>query len=198
MSFDPRRFHSMVIADTCSVWNVLSSRRIFSAACTANVHFCITEMVRYECIIKPRNHATAEQKELIKRYGSATAVGQFPVQACSVEDFIEVARGAPLVLSSGELSCIATAYRIRSLAFMTDEKRARKYARDKLSLYVETTPRLYAWLHYMRHLGDSDHEPAIIEHEKYERRPLTLFLREAYEAAVRAAAMDRIGRTALP
>lgn len=185
----------MVVADTCSIWNVLSSRRLFQAARTAKVHFCITEMVHFECVLKPRKTVTAEQDELLRRFRAAASDGCFPVQACTLEDLIQVSRGAPSALSSGELSCIATAYKIRSIAFMTDEKKARKYADKTLGILVETTPRLYAWLHYSRYLSDGDHEPIIIEHERYERRPLTSFLRIAYEAAIRSAAMDRIEAT---
>ena len=192
MPIDPRVFHTPIVTDTCSVWNVLSARRLFQAALSAKVHFCITEMVRYECLIKPRKNVTVEQDELIKRYKSAVAGGCFPIQTCDLADLIQISRGAPSALSSGELSCIATAYKIQSLGFMTDEKKARSYG-EKVGLRVETTPKLYAWLHFHRHLCDGDHQVVVDEHEHYERRPLTKFFQEAYESATRAAALDSIG-----
>jgi hypothetical protein len=67
---------------------------------------------------------------------------------------------------------------------MTDERQARLYSEQSLRLIVETTPKLYAWLHYNRHLSDGDHGEVIAEHEKYERRPLTKFFNEAYVAAL--------------
>lgn len=98
---------------------------------------------------------------------------------------------APKGLGSGELSCIATAYRIRSIGFMTDEKKARGFASQKLGLTVETTPKLYAWLHCYQYLGDGDHEDVIREHERYEVRPLSKYFQEAYEAAMRCRLMQR-------
>lgn len=73
---------------------------------------------------------------------------------------------------------------------MTDEKKARKFASRQLGLAVETTPKLYAWLHYHLHLGDGDHEDVIREHETYEDRPLTSFFREAYGEAMRCRLMQ--------
>lgn len=78
---------------------------------------------------------------------------------------------------------MAVAYKVRS-ALMTGDQKARRYASTALQLLVITTPKLYAWLHYHRYLLDSDHEDVIREHERYERRPLSKFLREAYEVAL--------------
>lgn len=58
---------------------------------------------------------------------------------------------------------------------MTDEKLARKYAKNSLGLQVETTPRLYGFLQYHMHLSGADHDEVIIEHERFERRPLMPF-----------------------
>ena len=74
---------------------------------------------------------------------------------------------------------------------MTDDKRARNFASERLELRVETTPKLYAWLHYKCHLSDGDHEEIIREHETYEHRPLTKFFREAMEEAMRCRLMQR-------
>ncbi|PPD50573.1 MAG: hypothetical protein CTY13_01485 [Methylobacter sp.] len=127
---------------------------------------------------------TAEKQELITRFEKAQKDGYFPIQECELDDLAELARQAPSGLGSGEMSCIAMAYRIRSLAFMTDEKKARKFAESKLDLIVETTPKLYAWLHYKQHLSDGDHAEIINEHENYEKMPLSKSFQEAYEAAL--------------
>ncbi len=184
MALDPRKFHHMLVTDTCAVWNMLSSRKLFRSACSAKLYFCITPMVLYECLHKPRKTVTPEQTELIKRFKVARIGNAFPTQACELDDLLVVSRGAPVGLGSGELSCIATAYKLTTIGVMTDEGQARLYAEQSLSLIVETTPKLYAWLHYNRHLSDGDHGEIIDEHEKYERRPLTKFLNEAYEAAL--------------
>lgn len=184
MGLDPRKFHNMLVADTCSVWNLLSSRKLFRAACSAKVYFCITPMVLYECLYKPRKSITKEQEELINRFGSARRTGLFNTQACELDDLLTVTKGAPAGLGSGELSCIATAFKLTTLGVMTDERLARRYAEQSLRLIVETTPKLYAWLHYNRYLTDADHGDVVSEHEIYERRPLSQFFNEAYEAAL--------------
>ena len=191
MALDPTTFCSMAVTDTCSVWNVLSSRKLYQASKSAKVHFCITPMVLYECLQKPRSSMTPAKTELIRRLEKARQEGNFPVQGCELEDLVALTRIAPKGLGSGEMSCMATAYRIRSVAFMTDERRARNFASEKLQLNVETTPKLYAWLHYHLHLSGTDHEDVIREHELYEARPLTLFFREAFEAALRCQTMQK-------
>lgn len=174
----------MVVTDTCSVWNILSARRLFVAAASAKVTFCVTPMVLYECLVKPRKRITQKDEELKDRLRKAKASGSFPEQPCDLSSLLEVARTAPKGLSSGELSCIATAIKMPTLAFMSDEKQARYHAKERLRLRVETTPRLYAWLHFHRQLEDGDHATIVSEHEHYERRPLTRFLNEAYAAAL--------------
>jgi hypothetical protein len=193
MALNPRHFHAMAVTDTCAVWNLLSSQRLFRSACNAKLHFCITPMVLYECLHKPRQAVTPEAAELMRRLKSARANGMFPTQACDLQDLLQVSRAAPVKLSSGELSCMATVYKITTMAFMSDDRRACKYAEDVLRLIVETTPKLYAWLHYCRHLTDSDHPEVIAEHEKYERRPLTIFFNEAYEMALQHRLMTARG-----
>lgn len=191
MALDPRKFHSMLVTDTCSVWNMLSSRKLFRSACSAHLHFCITPMVLYECLYKPRKTVTAEQKELINRFNAARKENVFVTQACELDDLLVVSHRAPIGLGSGELSCIATAYKLTTLGVMTDERQARLYAEQSLRLIVETTPKLYAWLHYNLSLSDGDHEEVIAEHEKYERRPLSKFFNEAYEAALQYRLMGK-------
>jgi hypothetical protein len=191
MALDPAKFSMMTVADTCSVWNILSSRKLYMAAISAKVYFCITPMVLYECLQKPRTAMTEGKAELMARLERARRDNGFTIQACDLEELVLLAQQAPKGLGSGEMSCIAAAYRIRNIAFMTDEKKARKFAFEKLGLHVETTPKLYAWLHYCRHLGDGDHNDVIREHEKFEARPLTKFLCEAYEEALRCRLMSK-------
>lgn len=109
----------------------------------------------------------------------------------SLEDLAELALRAPSGLGSGEMSCMAIAFQIRS-AFMTDEKKARKFASEKLALVVETTPKLYGWLHYNMHLSDGDHMDVISEHERHESMPLTRFFSEAFETAMHYRVMKKL------
>ncbi|MGR2930083.1 hypothetical protein [Acidithiobacillus ferriphilus] len=190
MTFDPRYFKPMVVIDTCAVWNILSAQKLYRAANTAKLTFLMTPMVLYECAYKPRNEPSPEQIELSKRFRSAREDGAFTIQACALDDLLAVSLNAPVALGSGELSCIAMAYRMSTVAVMTDDLQARRYAESKISLRVETTPRLYGWLHYCRHLSDGDHPEIMAEHERYERRPLTSFFNEAYTSSLEYRLMD--------
>ena len=189
MSFDPARFSVVSLVDTCAVWNMLSSLRLTEAAVQAKLHFCITRAVLYECLHKARANITPVQQELMGRLVSNRAKGRFPVQECSLDDLLAISEKAPGNLGSGELSCIAAAYRIRNIAVMTDDWLARKYAKDNLGLSVETTPRLYGYLHYHQHLGGADHDEVIKEHERFERRPLTRFFNRTFREAMHCRLM---------
>lgn len=191
MSFDPARFSLVSVVDTCAVWGMLSSLRLNEAAFRANLHFCITPVVLYECLHKPRANVTPEQSELMDRLVSNRNKGRFSLQECSLDDLLSIAEKAPGRLGSGEMSCLAAAYRIRSIAVMIDERVARKYAQEKLDLLVETTPRLYGYLHYHLHLSDADHDDVIREHERFERRPLTQFFNQTFGEAIRCRLMVR-------
>lgn len=191
MALDPTKFNKIAVTDTCSVWNVLSARKLYQAALSAKIHFCVTPMVLYECLNKPRSAMSDEKIEMINRLERARKSGGFPIQECELDDLVVMVRQAPKGLGSGELSCMAIAYRIRSIAFMTDERQAHHFASSRLGLSVETTPKLYAWLHYYQHLGSGDHEDILREHEVYEARPLSRFLQEAYEEAMRCRLMQR-------
>jgi predicted nucleic acid-binding protein len=197
MSFDPTRFAVASVVDTCAVWNMLSSLRLNEAAIQAKLHFCITPVVLYECLYKPRPCITWEQQELMDRLESNRAKGRFQTLECSLDDLLTISEKVPGRLGSGELSCLAAAYRIRSIAVMTDEKLARKFAVEKLNLSVETTPRLYGYLHYHLHLSDSDHDQVIDEHERFERRPLTEFFNKSYAEAMRCRLMVRASPAAI-
>lgn len=190
MAFDPRECHVVLVSDTCSVWNVLSSRRLFRSAKAANRHFVITPVVLYECQRITKRRSSSERTELLVRFNAARSEGMFAAQGCEIEDLLAVSRSVPVALSSGELSCMAVAHKIRT-ALLTDDRQARRYAEEILQLIVVTTPKLYAWLHYHRYLLDSDHADVVREHEQYERRPLSRFLHEAYEVALQYRLMDQ-------
>lgn len=191
MAIDPRSCSRMLVTDTCSIWNMLSARKLFSSAILARLHFSITPMVEFECLYNAGNAGSGEQEELQSRFRAARSRGELTIQPCDLESLIEVARRAPVGLGSGELSCIATVFRISTMAVLTDDKQARYHAEQRLSLPVETTPKIYAWLHYSRHLSDGDHGDIICEHERYERRPLTKFLNLAYESALQFRLMEQ-------
>jgi hypothetical protein len=188
MTFDPTQFSISSVVDTCSVWNMLSSRKLYQAVKSSKRHFCITPMVLYECSKRPSS--SNEDNEMINRFEQARENENFPIQGCDLDDLASLVRIAPRGLGSGELSCIAVAYKIRSIGLMTDDKKARLFANRKLNLTVETTPKLYGWLHYHQHLTDGDHTDVINEHQLYESRPLSTYFKKAYEEAARYRLMQ--------
>jgi hypothetical protein len=95
MSFDPTRFAVASVVDTCAVWNMLSSLRLNEAAIQAKLHFCITPVVLYECLYKPRPCITWEQQELMDRLESNRAKGRFQTLECSLDDLLTISEKVP-------------------------------------------------------------------------------------------------------
>lgn len=165
MAIDPSKFHLVNVADTCSVWNMLSSLRLYSAAKEAHCDFCITEFVQYECLVKPRTAPSEAGKILVKRLMVEQERGAFRAHACSIDDLqaVELLEKRKR-LGKGELSSIAFAMKIRQ-AVITDDQKARKLASDAGHGLVQTTPHLFSWLMFTGRLGDADKALVIQQHE---------------------------------
>lgn len=184
MAIDPSKFHLVNVADTCSVWNVLSSIRLHAAAKEARCEFCITSFVRYECLTKPRKkEPTAAETELMRRLAQEQGRGGFAVHSCDIGDLqaIKILESRKR-LGKGELSSIAFAMKIGQ-AVITDDKKARKLAEDSGHALTQTTPHLFSWLIFKGRLGDSDRGTVIAQHEAMER-PLAPHFEAAYEMAL--------------
>lgn len=168
MAIDPSKFHLINVADTCSVWNVLSSARLHSAAKEAHCEFCITSFVRYECLVKPRKAPTEADHELRRRLVSEQSKGGFQAHSCGIDDLqdVTVLRDRKR-LGMGEISSIAFAMKIRQ-AVITDDQKARKLAQTAGHGLVQTTPHLFAWLIFTGRLGDSDHGVVASQHRALE------------------------------
>lgn len=169
MPIDPSMFHLINVADTCSVWNVLSSPRLYSAAKEARCDFCITEFVQYECLFKPRTYSSDSEQLLVKRLMVEQARGAFRAHACSIDDL----QAVDLLerrkrLGKGELSSIAFAMKIRQ-AVITDDQKARKLASDAGHSLVQTTPHLFSWLMFTGRLGDADKSLVIQQHKEMDQ-----------------------------
>lgn len=184
MAIDPSKFYLINVADTCSVWNVLSSQRLYSAAKEARCDFCITEFVRYECLVKPRKAPSAADDKLIRRLITEQGRGSFRAHACSIDDLqvIELLEKRKR-LGKGELSSIAFAMKIRQ-AVITDDQKARKLASDAGHALVQTTPHLFSWLMFTGKLGDSDKALVIQQHEEMEQ-DLAPHFEQAYTMALK-------------
>jgi hypothetical protein len=184
MAIDPSKFHLVNVADSCSVWNVLSSAILHSAAKEARCEFCITSFVRYECLYKPRKKApTAAEVQLIRRLVQEQGRGGFAVHSCDIGDLqaIKLLESRKR-LGKGELSSIAFAMKIRQ-AIMTDDMKARKLAEDSGHAHIQTTPHLFSWLIFKGQLGSSDKGMVISQHKAMDR-PLAPHFETAYEMAL--------------
>ncbi len=113
MAIDPSTFHLVNVADTCSVWNVLSSARLHAAAKEARCEFCITSFVRYECLTKPRKAPSPAEAELMRRLAQEQRRGGFAAHSCDIGDLqaIKILESRKR-LGKGELSSIAFAMKI--------------------------------------------------------------------------------------
>jgi len=184
MTIDPSKFRLINVADTCSVWNVLSSATLYSAAKEARCEFCISSFVRYECLNKPRKRTPTEaEAELMRRLDREQARGCFAAHSCDIGDLqaIQLLESRKR-LGKGELSSIAFAMKIGQ-AVITDDKKARKLAEESGHAHIQTTPHLFSWLIFTGRLGDSDKGTVIAQHRAM-GRPLAPHFETAYEMAL--------------
>jgi len=166
MAIDPSKFHLVNVMDTCAVWNVLSSARLYSAAKDAGCEFCMTGFVLYECIVKKRSAQKATDNELTERLQRERRSGAFKEYASTIGDLQRVAQlEQRKKLGKGELSAIALAMKINQ-AVMTDDQKARRLAQDVGHPLVQTTPHLFAWLIFKQRLVDADKSLVIRQHEE--------------------------------
>jgi hypothetical protein len=184
MAIDPSQFHPNNVADTCAVWNVLSSQLLYAVARSSGCGFCLTSFVYYECLIKTRKKQDAVDQELQRRLIAAMEQKQIEQYSIDIADLQEV-----IVLenrkrvSKGELSSIAFAKKTRQ-AFLTDDQGARKLA--ELSMdggMVQTTPHLFGWLFFEGKLMDADKRTVIDQHKEV-GRPLEKHFDDMYGMAL--------------
>ena len=184
MAIDISHLHLLNVADTCAIWNVLSSKVLYSATMAAKCVFSCTRFVHYECLLKPRTQVTEDELELLNRLKIERERGNFKDYHIEIDDLndmevLEKRRN----LSKGELSSMIFAKRTRQ-AFLTDDQGARKLACKFLEArMVQTTPHIFGWLIYAKFLGDLDKDSIIEEHRAL-GRPLEPYFKEAYLRAL--------------
>jgi hypothetical protein len=185
-------FHLGNITDTCAVWNLLSSVRLFRAAIRHGCEFAVTKVVLYECLVKPRSRRDAREDELRGRLERERIANRFIDYPLSLEDLQEVAQLATRRrLGHGELASIAFAKRTHT-AFCSDDRNAQKLAEDVIGReHVQTTPHLLGWLVFHNRVGDGDIEPILQEHEEV-GRPLRPHLKAMYEEGLRCRLLTRV------
>lgn len=164
MAIDPSIFHQVNVADTCAVWNILSSEALHLAAKKAGCSFCVTGVVQYELLLKPRSQRKASDVELRSRLEREQAAGGFPSHACSLEDLRMVGSlEERKKLGKGELSSIALAMRLYQ-AVITDDRKAARLSREAGHALTQTTPHLLSWLEFHNALSDADKRDVLAQH----------------------------------
>lgn len=184
MTVDVSRFHLLNVTDTCSIWNILSSRILYEAARAANCSFCCTTFVLYECLYKRRSselESDSELKSRMKKEYDDKRILACDLDVADLQD-IEILENRRK-LSKGELSSIVFAKKTQQ-AFMTDDQKARKLAQTELATdRVQTTPHLFGWLFFEQRLTDSDKNEIINQHNKF-NRPLAKHFETTYLEAL--------------
>jgi hypothetical protein len=186
MAIDVTVFELVNVADTCAVWNVLSSPTLYRAAKAVGCQFCCTVFVDYECLFKRRTQPTESDAELCRRLRQTREKGDLPVYPVDVEDLIDnEVLSKRQHIGKGELSSMVFARKIRQ-ALLTDDQRTRRLAVGPLDTgKIQTTPHLAGWLFFERQLVDGDLSAVTGEHQTL-GRPLGNFIQAAYEQAMRA------------
>lgn len=175
-----------VVVDTCAIWNLLSSPKLYMMCAALGFHFAVATYCIYECLHKPRKKSTAGDAELRERLARARGRAQFGDYPLSVEDLQEVdLLQRRKRLGKGELATIALAKRL-NLGAQTDDDRGEKLAIAVLSLArVQTTPHVLGWLFFHGHLQDHELKVVVDEHEAVGRNMSARF-RSAYHQALHA------------
>lgn len=190
MAINVSTFHLHNIADTCAIWNVLSSSRLFRAALSADIVFACTRVVIYECLQKPRESASEADRQLQGRLRAAEKASQLSVYPVEIQDLqIVTLLENRRRLGKGELSTIAFAMKTRQVV-LTDDQKARRLVSEIMSTPAQTTPHLFGWLFFVNRLADSDKDLVIMEHRDV-GRPLAPHLESAYMEAMRCRLMTR-------
>lgn len=186
---DVRAFAPVSAIDTCSIWNLLSSKRLLAAARARQRWFLVADYVRYEALVQPRTRPTNGELALQADFRSKLEQQNgFDLAPMSVSDLQAVAN-LPEVrrLGRGEIAAMALARKMR-VGFVSDDQGARKAAPSVGAEPAQTIPHLFGWLLYDGQLSDGDVPVVIAEHEANiaeNRGRLSTFLTATYHEACR-------------
>ncbi|MFH1468335.1 MAG: hypothetical protein ABIO70_28360 [Pseudomonadota bacterium] len=190
---DVRRFVLENVADTCAVWNVLSSLTLYAAARAASCRFRITAYVEYECL-RDRSQREEGDEEILQRFRAWRQEGLWPVHSLEVDDLFDIELlEQRRRLGKGELSSMVLARKLGA-AVLTDDQKGRRLAECYLGSprLVQTTPHLFGWLLFEGRLADSDKDAVIKEHNKV-GRPLEPFFERIFMKALEMKLATRTG-----
>jgi hypothetical protein len=166
---DVSQFRKSNVSDTCSLWNLMASKLLYSTAANAGVTLCCTNFVVYECMHKP-GRVRPEREELKRRLKARLTDKSIGSYSIELEDLqaVEILRNRKK-LSIGELSAIVFAQKT-SQAVLTDDIGAQKLARLVLAEgTVQSTPHLFGWLYFNSLLSDGDKDQIANDLKSLER-----------------------------
>jgi predicted nucleic acid-binding protein len=170
MKIDITSFKLINVIDTCSIWNLLSSDKLYMLSKEKGCYFCFTKFVEYECLFKRRKSAKETEIILVEKLKTEISRKNFQPYPISIEDLqnIEVLK-AQKNLSKGELSSIVFAKKTNQ-AFITDDQKARILSELVIGLEnTQTIPQLFGWLVYSGVILDTDKKIIINQHIAAER-----------------------------
>lgn len=171
MSFNPLNFGTYCVADTCAVWNLLSSKTLWLTSIGAKFFVCIPQYVMYECRSKRRTDKPAAkreaERELSARLDDALRQDRIPIYPIELDDLLEIeVLEKRKKLGKGELAAMVLAKKTRQ-AFLTDDQEAREIAgATYIDMQVQTTPHLLGFLVFHSHLTVAQVDAVVIEHEE--------------------------------
>ena len=183
--------HKVNVADSCALWNILSSQIFYAVLADQRFEFSCTDFVIYECLHRARSVVTAHDEQIKRRLKKLIDGKKITAHKLTIEDLQdEQVLANRRSLGRGELSSIAFAKKTH-LCFLTDDQKARKIAGEILgSDKVQTTPLLLVWLLYMGFLTDGDLEPVIKEHLEAVR-PLEAYFRAVHRESWRIKSLPK-------
>jgi hypothetical protein len=186
---DFSKFRLSNVGDTCSIWNMLSSRLLWSTARGTGVTICCTYFVKYECLYKP-GQVRPERKEMQERVRREIERGNLICCNIELEDLQDIQLLATRKkVSTGELSSMVFAKRTAQ-AFLSDDGKARKLAATIMEKdFIQSTPHLVGWLYFLWKLQDSDKDQITSDLQQL-NRSLHPHLNNAYEEACRCRLMN--------
>jgi predicted nucleic acid-binding protein len=190
MRINIKVFNKLNVIDTCSVWHLLSSDKLYNMAIVEKCYFSFTKYVQYECLHKPRTISKPEDERLREKLQKEIDKSSFQAYSISVDDLQSIMNlEERKALSKGELSSIVFAQKTRQ-AFLTDDQGARKLSGFYIGAEnTQTIPHLFGWLSYIKKILDNEKSSIIQEHEDNGGK-LSRYFEEVFIEAQRLLLME--------
>lgn len=184
MSKEITNYNKDNVIDTCSIWNIIYSKKFYGISTSYLNSFVMTDYVKYETLGKKWTHNIDKETELKGFLKKEISNRRFNLYNITIEELQD-----PLIaksrknLGKGELSCIAFA-KSKSISIITDDQGARKHAKDILGEdRVRTIPHLLGFLVFNDYLFDSDVCVILSDHKEYSS-DIIVFLESCYKLAL--------------